>query len=83
MDLNEASEEIIIDEENNEREFKHRSYIELNDIAMRSGYELKRYNGDHGIFENEKGLIVIIPQRNDIGKRLQIKILKTINNNEI
>lgn len=61
-------------------EFKFRSHKDLNILAKNNGFNYLRSNGDHAIFSNNIGKIVIIPQR-AIGKGLQIKILKQIKEN--
>ncbi len=58
--------------------FTQYKYTELNKIAKDNGYHLNRVTGGHGIFINKDGKVVIIPQGRDIGKGLQIKILKNI-----
>lgn len=54
-------------------------YKRLNKLATDSGFEYVRSKGDHGIFKNDNGLIVVIPQGRSIGKGLSIKIQKAIN----
>ena len=66
-----------IEEINITREFKMRSFKELNDLATKNGFNFIRQRGDHAIFRNEKGYITVIPQRT-VGKGLQIEILKQI-----
>lgn len=51
------------------------SYKELNTIAKKNGYQYSRSNGDHAIYVNEKGKVVVIPQGRIIGAALQKKIL--------
>ncbi|WP_297521862.1 type II toxin-antitoxin system HicA family toxin [uncultured Clostridium sp.] len=58
--------------------FTHYKYQELNKIATDNGFILNRITGGHGIFINNSGLVTVIPQGRDIGKGLQIKILKSI-----
>ncbi|MGL4990674.1 MAG: type II toxin-antitoxin system HicA family toxin [Sarcina sp.] len=58
--------------------FTHYRYQELNKLAQDNGYMLTRVTGGHGIFINDTGLVVVIPQGRDIGKGLQIRILKSI-----
>ena len=65
------------EESNIVREFKMRSFKELNDLATKNGFNFIRQRGDHAIFRNEKGYITVIPQRS-LGKGLQIEILKQI-----
>lgn len=71
---------VIEEQENIPKEYKHRTWRELNAIAVNRGYELDRCNGDHAIYVNSNGKVVIIPQGRDIGKGLQIAILKDIEN---
>lgn len=71
---------VIEEQENIPKEYKHRTWRELNAIAVNRGYKLDRYNGDHAIYMNSNGKVVIIPQGRDIGKGLQIAILKDIEN---
>lgn len=52
-------------------------YRKLNKLATDSGFKYIRCKGDHGIFKNENGLVVI-PQGRSIGKGLSIKIQKAI-----
>ncbi|MGL5066909.1 MAG: type II toxin-antitoxin system HicA family toxin [Sarcina sp.] len=58
--------------------FTHYKYQDLNKIAEKNGFKLNRVTGGHGIFINNKGLVTVIPQGHDIGKGLQLKILKSI-----
>ncbi|WP_283685081.1 type II toxin-antitoxin system HicA family toxin [Clostridium perfringens] len=58
--------------------YKHRSWNDLEREAKNKGYTLKRCHGDHGIYENKDGLIVVIPRGRDIGKGLQIRIMKRL-----
>lgn len=53
-------------------------YKRLNKLAADNGFEYVRSKGDHGIFKNDNGLVVI-PQGRSIGKGLSIKIQKAIN----
>ncbi|MGL5767635.1 MAG: type II toxin-antitoxin system HicA family toxin [Sarcina sp.] len=55
------------------------SYKELNSLAEELGYRLDRCKGDHGVFIQEGKENVIIPQGREIGKGLQLKILKDLN----
>ncbi len=69
-------------EENNDTTsgiYKHRSWNDLEKKANDKGYILKRCHGDHGIYENKDGLVVVIPRGRDIGKGLQIRIMKRLN----
>ncbi|TQO55584.1 type II toxin-antitoxin system HicA family toxin [Paraclostridium bifermentans] len=56
------------------------SYKQLNKIAKDRGFEKIRQNGDHGIFKNQGGDVVIIPQGRTIAKGLNLKIQKDIYN---
>lgn len=58
--------------------FTHYKYQELNKLATDNGFILNRITGGHGIFINDSGLVTVIPQGRDIGKGLQIKILKSL-----
>lgn len=58
--------------------YKHRSWNDLEREAKNKGYILKRCHGDHGIYENKDGLIVVIPRGREIGKGLQIRIMKRL-----
>lgn len=53
-------------------------YKDLNSLAKENGFNLIRCNGDHGIFRNDNGYTVVIPQGRTIGKGLSIKIQKSI-----
>lgn len=55
-------------------------YKKLNKLAFDSGYSLIRSNGDHGIFKNENGDVVVIPQGRSVGKGLSLKIQKVLLN---
>lgn len=52
-------------------------YKRLNKLAKDNGFNLVRCKGDHGIFKNDTGLVVI-PQGRSIGKGLSFKIQKAI-----
>lgn len=52
-------------------------YRKLNKLAVDNGFEYVRCRGDHGIYKNENGLVVI-PQGRSVGKGLSIKIQKAI-----
>lgn len=52
-------------------------YKRLNKLAIDNGFEYIRSKGDHGIYKNKNGLVVI-PQGRSIGKGLSIKIQKSI-----
>ncbi|MGL5066458.1 MAG: hypothetical protein ACRC6T_01335 [Sarcina sp.] len=74
-------EEILFTKEERKpthRSYIHRTYKELNTMAVDSGYKLIRCHGDHGIFSNDSGEVMIIPQGRDIGKGLQIQIVKKL-----
>lgn len=75
-DLINSTQQDILSTKN--RIFTHYKYKELNNIAIDNGFILNRVSGGHGIFINDTGKIVVIPQGRDIGKGLQIKILKRI-----
>lgn len=75
-DLIKSTQDDILATKN--RIFTHYKYKELNNIAINNGFILNRVSGGHGIFINDSGKIVVIPQGRDIGKGLQIKILKRI-----
>lgn len=34
---------------------------ELAKMLRRSGFEVKRYSGSHAIFENERGMVAVVP----------------------
>lgn len=55
-----------------------KSYMELNRLAKKAGYDKVRQKGDHGIFKKLDGTVVVIPQGRAIGKGLNIKIQKDI-----
>lgn len=55
------------------------NFRDLNRLAENRGYKHVRSNGDHAIFRNKDGYVVVIPQGRSIGKGLSIKIQKTIN----
>lgn len=52
-------------------------YKKLNKLAKDNGFEYIRCRGDHGIFKNNNGTVVI-PQGRSIGKGLSFKIQKAI-----
>ena len=52
-------------------------YRKLNKLASDNGFKYIRCKGDHGIFKNNNGLVVI-PQGRSIGKGLSFKIQKAI-----
>ncbi|EOU1756433.1 TPA: hypothetical protein I9093_002912 [Clostridium perfringens] len=62
----------------NSNVYKHRSWNDLEREANNKGYTLKRCHGDHGIYENKDGLIVVIPRGREVGKGLQIRIMKRL-----
>ena len=53
-------------------------YKMLNKIATDNGFLLERVCGSHGIFKNESGKMIIIPQGRAIGKGLSLKIQRTV-----
>lgn len=53
-------------------------YKVLNKIAYDNGFKLIRVVGSHGVFKNQFGKIIIIPQGRSIGKGLSLKIQKDI-----
>ena len=61
-----------------EKTYKHRTYKELNKIAEDLNFKVVRCTGDHAIYSRQNSSIVIIPQGRDIGKGLQLKILKNL-----
>lgn len=69
---------------NNDKQSPRIDYIDdyrrLSKMAIDSGYSLIRSNGDHGIFRNIDGDVVVIPQGRRIGKGLSLKIQKIILN---
>ena len=52
-------------------------YRRLNKLALDNGFEYIRSKGDHGIYKNKNGTVVI-PQGRTIGKGLSCKIQKAI-----
>lgn len=54
------------------------NYKDLNKLANDNGFSYVRANGDHGIFKNSKGDVVVIPQGRSVGKGLSIRIQKSI-----
>lgn len=76
--INFESNTKIDDIPNSQREYKHRTWRELNSLAVKCGYTMDRYHGDHAIYVNSSGRVVVIPQGRDIGKGLQIAIVKDI-----
>lgn len=70
-----------IDKDNANTSHIKREYIDdykkLNKLALSNGFEYVRCNGDHGIYKNNNG-IVVIPQGRTIGKGLSLKIQKMI-----
>lgn len=56
---------------------------ELSSLANSKGYNLVRSKGDHGIFKNNDGYTVIIPQGRNIGKGLSIEIQKRLDNPQL
>ena len=55
----------------------HFQLRKLNKLASDNGFKYIRCKGDHGIFKNNNGLVVI-PQGRSIGKGLSFKIQKAI-----
>lgn len=53
-------------------------YKVLNKIAYDNGFKLVRVVGSHGVFKNQFGKIIIIPQGRSIGKGLSLKIQEDI-----
>lgn len=73
------SKSLNSDEDSLSKEIKFiDDYRTLNKLAEDNGFKYDRCNGDHGIFKNDKGLIVVIPQGRTIGKGLSFKIQKII-----
>lgn len=71
----------LVDEKSNEETTEYTyidSYRELNKLAENKGYVQIRNNGDHGIFSNNKGEVIIIPQGRSIGKGLSFRIQKAL-----
>lgn len=72
-------------EDNNEEESSYQGgkldyiddYKKLNKLATDNGFNYVRCKGDHGIFKNGNGLVVI-PQGRTVGKGLSFKIQKAI-----
>lgn len=58
-------------------------YRQLNKLATSKGFTYERSNGDHGIYKDNKGRIVVIPQGRSIGKGLSLKIQKSLDYVEI
>ncbi|WP_304428027.1 type II toxin-antitoxin system HicA family toxin [uncultured Clostridium sp.] len=58
-------------------------YRQLNKLAELKGFKYERSNGDHGIFKNDKGRIVVIPQGRNVGKGLSLKIQKSLDLEDI
>ena len=61
-----------------ENVFRDRTYKELNTLATDKGYKRSRTTGDHGIYKNTNGDLLIIPQGRVIGKGLQRIITKQL-----
>ena len=76
-DFSDDSTEELIETTKSLKDFKIRSYRELNDMAIQKGFQFTRQRGDHAVFTNSNGYITVIPQRS-IGKGLQLQILKQI-----
>lgn len=58
--------------------FSSMSWRNLEKEAIKKGYQYMRSNGDHGIYKNENGKLIVIPRGRTIGKGLQLQILKQI-----
>lgn len=69
-----------LENKNKSSEFVYRSWKELESIALKAGYEYVRSNGDHGIYTCDKKRFLVIPRGREIGKGLQIAIMKRIQN---
>ena len=78
QEIHTTEEKICGNEGNIDKSFKDRSWREISKVAIENGYILERQSGDHGIFINSIGNVVVIPQGRSIGKGLQIRILKSI-----
>lgn len=59
-------------------ECKLLSWKDLEKEILSKGFSLIRSNGDHGIYRNPKGEVIVMPRGRDIGKGLQIKIRKQL-----
>lgn len=71
----------LIEDEPNDNKGTYKfidDYKELNSLAESNGYVYIRSKGDHGIYKNKKGEVVVIPQGRVIGKGLSIRIQKDI-----
>lgn len=80
LDIPESVNEELLNDKYLDESYRIRyveSYKTLHDFAIDSGYTLKRYHGSHGIYENEAGKVIPIPQHK-IGKGLSIHIQKCI-----
>ena len=78
----EIEKEIIKKKKASYSKTKMYKYQELNKIAEENGFELLRHNGDHGIWSRqEPPATIIIPQGREIGRGLQLRILKTLTSN--
>ena len=51
---------------------------ELESKILSNNFSLIRQNGDHGIYRNSRGEVIVMPRGREIGKGLQIKILKQL-----
>lgn len=58
-------------------------FRQLNKLAISKGFTYERSNGDHGIYKDNKGRIVVIPQGRSIGKGLSLKIQKSLDYTDI
>lgn len=54
------------------------SWKELEQKILNNNFSLVRQNGDHGIYKNASGQVIVMPRGREIGKGLQIKILKQL-----
>ena len=54
------------------------SWKELEQKILDNNFSLVRQNGDHGIYKNVDGQVIVMPRGREIGKGLQIKILKQL-----
>lgn len=80
LDVHKSVNEELLNDKYLDKSYRIRhidSYKTLHDFAIDSGYTLKRYHGSHGIYENEAGKVIPIPQHK-IGKGLSIHIQKCI-----
>ncbi|EOU1742889.1 type II toxin-antitoxin system HicA family toxin [Clostridium perfringens] len=71
-------EDIVNEKNNSTGVFISKTWRELESMALKAGFVYARSHGDHGIYYDENGKILIIPRGRTIGKGLQIQILKQI-----